>query len=213
MMAGDNEGARRTLDTIAVRLEALGALSDAARMHRMSSLASRAVGDLSVALDALHDAERLAAAGLARGTLATVRSDLAEVRLSVGDPAAGACLEAALDAALAVGNLRAAGLVRARLGVLQHDAPTLARGTLDLWFADRRRAAPALVQLAGLWRATTSSERPWAGRCPRWWRGGGRSLDGESQALVAPHLSGGDAPPADWEATLQGHLDRATPTI
>ena len=77
-----------------------------------------------------------------------MRSDLAEVQLQVGDPAAGAALEAALDASLAVGNLRAAGLVRVRLGVLHGDAPTIARGTLDLWFADRRRAAAALVQLA-----------------------------------------------------------------
>ena len=46
LMAGDHEGSRRTLDRVAERLEVLGALSDAARIHRMSSLASRAAGDL-----------------------------------------------------------------------------------------------------------------------------------------------------------------------
>ena len=62
LMAGDYEGSRCTLDRAAERLEVLGALSDAARIHRMSSLASRASGELDVAIGSLRHAERLASA-------------------------------------------------------------------------------------------------------------------------------------------------------
>ena len=195
LMAGDYEGSRRTLDRAAERLEVLGALSDAARIHRLSSLASRAAGELDAAIGSLRDAERLASAAMARGTLATVKSDLAEVQLHVGDPEAGAALEAALAASLAVGNLRAAGLVRVRLGVLHGDTPTIALGTLDLWFADRRRAAAALVQLAARLDADHELRAALEWAVPAMAAGWGTPLDGEDQALVAPYLEITEAAP------------------
>jgi hypothetical protein len=131
LVTGDHAGSRRGLEQVTAGLERLGALSDAARLHRMSSLASRGMGDLPAAHASLLEAERLASASCARGTLATVRGDLAEVLMETGDPAAAEALEGALDASLAVGNLRAAGITRARLGRLRNDAACVAQGVLD----------------------------------------------------------------------------------
>jgi hypothetical protein len=207
LVSGDHEGSRRVLDATAEQLEVIGALSDAARMRRMSSLASRAGGDLGAALRSLHDAERLATAGLARGTLATVRSDLADLQVHVGAPAAGAALEAALDAALAVGNLRAAGLLRTRLGTFHADAATVARGTLDLWFADRRWAAASLVQLTGLVEPGHELRRAAAWAVPAMAGEWGTPLDAEATGLVAAYLAGEATPPDEWEPALYALLE------
>jgi non-specific serine/threonine protein kinase len=208
---GDHPGAREMFDAMTPRLEALGALSDAARIHRMSSLASRGLGELSAALESLRAAERLAAASLSRGTLATIRGDLADVQLQVGDPAADDALRAAVDAALAVGNLRAAGIASARLGVLDGDTVALARGALDLWYADRRRAAMAFVRLTDLLGTEHELSRalPWA--VPAMAAGWGTPLDDEARAVVGPYL--GDAPPpppSDWESVVPALLGELT---
>jgi hypothetical protein len=210
---GDHPGARGLFDAMTPRLEALGALSDAARIHRMSSLASRGLGELSAALESLRAAERLAAASLSRGTLATIRGDLAEVQLQVGHPSAADALRAAVDAALAVGNLRAAGIASARLGVLDRDTASLARGALDLWYADRRRAAVAVVQLTELLGTAGELSRalPWA--VPAMAAGWGTPPDDEARTIVGAYLSDPPPPPPDdWEAVLQALLgDLANP--
>jgi hypothetical protein len=205
-LIGDHAAAHRIFGELAVRLEALGAFSDAARLHRMSSLASRGSGDLRSAHAALQEAERLATAGRARGTLATVRGDLAEVLLEIGDPSADDALEAALDAALVVGNLRAAGITRARLGRLRNDPAGVAHGALDLWFADRRRAAVAVVRLADLLDPGHELRRalPWA--IPAMVTSWGTPLDDEQSSAVAPFLAQPEPPPHGWEDDIHDLL-------
>ena len=175
LMAGDHEGSRRTLDRTAERLEVLGALSDAARIHRLSSLASRAAGDLDAAIESLRDAERLASAAMARGTLATVRSDLADVRLQVGDPVAasgarGRARRHARGGQPAGGRPRSGPTGRAA----RRHPHARARAPLSCgsptgavprrrWCSSRRGSTSA-----------TSCARPSSGRCRRWRPGGER---------------------------------------
>src|SRR5690606_5104547 len=111
----DPAGAQLILVGTAEQLEQLEAWSDAARIHRSASLAYRATGDIDTALDRLWLAEHFALEGRARGTLATVRTDLADLQTQLGVAGAPDALEAALSAVLAVGNVRAAGLIRTRL--------------------------------------------------------------------------------------------------
>lgn len=150
VMAGDYAGAAATYERLGEQLTSVGALSLAARQHRLVSVARRALGDLPGAVAALETAEHLAVGAYARGTLSVIRSDLADVRLQQGSPAAEPAVVGALETALAVGNLRAAGIMRSRLGVLHHDPATLAQACLELWPIDGKWAGAALARLLDL---------------------------------------------------------------
>src|SRR5690606_1246071 len=106
-----------------------------------------AVGEVHAALDRLRVAEHLALEARARGTLATIRTDIADLQTQLGVDGAADALDAALAAVLAVGNVRAAGLIRTRLGSVHGDPATTALGTLDLLHSDRKWAAASLATL------------------------------------------------------------------
>lgn len=211
LLFGRHPKARDGFDAVAQQLGDIGAFSDAARMHRMASLASRSMGDVPGALERLRVAEQLATSGLARGTLATIRSDVADLCFQQRSPDAPEALQSALVTALAIGNVRAAAILRTRLGVLHRDAPTVAQGALDLWGADRHWCAAAIAQLLDLLprghelhalapdvvRAMAES---WGGL-----------LDPDERALVdavAARATG--APPAAWEDELPAMLRQLT---
>jgi hypothetical protein len=210
LLTGDAGGARRRLGDLALRLEGFGALGDAARLHRSASLACRTDGDPAAALAELERAEGLALEAHARGTLATVRTDLADLRVQTGDAGAVDALTTALDAVLAVGNLRAAGIIRTRLGRLHHDVGTIARGALDLWHADRRWAAVALATLAGEVGPShpiqALAPTAVAGLAEDW----GAPLDAHEAEAVAKYLAdagGVPAPADDWHDEVEAHLE------
>jgi hypothetical protein len=209
LLTGDAAGARRRLADLALRLEGFGALGDAARLHRSTSLACRTDGDPAAALAELERAEGLALEAHARGTLATVRTDLADLRVQTGDAGAVEALDSALDAVLAVGNLRAAGIIRSRLGQLHQDPATIALGALDLWHTDRRWAAASLATLVAALPGSHPLHRlaaaAIAGLAEDW----GTPLDARGAEAVAPHLAAASkagAPPEGWQDEVHGHL-------
>jgi hypothetical protein len=208
LLTGDAGGARRRLADLALRLEGFGALGDAARLHRSTSLACRTDGDPAAALAELERAEGLALEAHARGTLATVRTDLADLRFQTGDAGAAESLASALDSVLAVGNLRAAGIIRTRLGQLHQDAGTIARGTLDLWHTDRRWAAAALATLVDALppsHALHGLAAPAIATLAEDW---GTPLDAREEEVVAVHVARATKPASAGKATADdGRLD------
>jgi hypothetical protein len=199
LLVGDAEGAHAILRDLARRVEGLGGLSDAARLQRLAALGSRMAGDPGRAREELEVAEALAVAAHSRGSLATIRGDLADLRFQLEGSAAADVLESALDAALAVGNLRSAGIVRTRLGTVHGEVATVARGALDLWFADGRWAAAALAQVVAALPATHALHAVAPPVIAALAEGWGAPLDPRERELVAPFL-GDDAPGAVSDA-------------
>jgi tetratricopeptide (TPR) repeat protein len=201
LLGGDAAGARATLVAVAEDLERLGALSDAARVRRNLAVACRADGDLPAAVDALQHAERLAAAAGARGTLATIRTDLADLQVQQGT-AGRDVLESALEAVLAVGNTRAAGLLRTRLGALTQEPATVALGVLDLIGTDQAWAGAALATLLELVPAHHRLHDHGPAVVDTLRAGWGTPLDATAAALVAPHQGRAAEAPDDWELQI-----------
>jgi hypothetical protein len=204
LAAGDYAGAAATYERLARCLTGIGALSDAARMHRLTSVARRPLGDLAGAAAALETGEHLAVAAHSRGTLSVIRSDLADVRLQQGSSDAERAVAVALETSLSVGNLRAVGTMRTRLGVLHEDPATVARASLELWPIDSKRAGAAIAHLLKMLRA----DHPLQATGPtaivqlegRW----GSILDPHETQIVRPYLEGTprSAPPGWEERTL-----------
>lgn len=146
LVSGDAAGGAVELEKIADRLTAMGAIADAARALRMAALAWRTGASGEPAYRDLKAAEALALEGHSLGTLATIRSDIVELRHERGDLDRRDVVDA-LDTVLGVGNLRAAGLLGILLGSIDGDPRTLAGATLDLLESDRPWAAVALAAL------------------------------------------------------------------
>lgn len=205
LVLGDPARAARDLEGVAARAEALGAPADAARCWRLHAHARRALGDLDGALSALDRAEALALAGRSRGTLATIRTDAADLRVQRGDADRQVLLDA-LEAVLAVGNLRSAGLLRIQLGVLDGDLAHLAEATLDLLESDRAWASVAVAHLADLLPRSHPLSRlaPAAASALR--QDWGSPLGAHEATLVqrvAERAAG--AAPEGWEDELRQH--------
>ncbi|MFP5257246.1 MAG: hypothetical protein ACLGI8_15505, partial [Acidimicrobiia bacterium] len=207
LVEGDHGRALEQLRRGSERLEELGAPSDAARIARNLGLALRASGQIDEALQALDRAERLALRGRARGTLATIRTEIVDLQALKGEADPDVLL-AALDAVVAVGNLRAIGVLRTRLGELERDPATVAVGVLELLDADRRWAAASLATLLGM----LPTGHPLHERGPAAVRelaqGWGIPLDAAAEAVVAPYRQGTDALPDGWEPELRAELRR-----
>ena len=146
LVAGDAAAAGRALGAVGQRAESIGAIADAARMHRLGGLARRTAGDSTGALRCLQTAESLALEAGSVGTIATIRTDIVDLRHQEGDLDRDTIAEA-LDAVLGIGNLRAAGLLRLRLGVLDDEPSVIAAAALDLLESDRVWSAVALAEL------------------------------------------------------------------
>src|SRR5699024_1037818 len=108
------------LEGVADRLDALAAPSDAARTLRVAGLAWRTAGRPDAALADLEAAEARARHSGARGTLATIRAEIVELRRERGDLDPQK-LRDARTSVLAVGNLRAAGLLGRLIGNAERD--------------------------------------------------------------------------------------------
>lgn len=208
MMEGDHVGSHARLRFVAEQLEALDAPGDAARISRNLGVALRASGHLDEALEALDRAERLAARARARGLLATIRTDIADVQAMRGraDPAV---LLSALDSLLAVGNLRGVGILRTRLGQLEGDPATVAIGALELLDADQMWAAVALATLLEL----LPRDHPLHAHGPAAVRalsqGWGIPLDVASRGVLERYRTGDTPPPpTGWEQDLRAALRR-----
>lgn len=208
MVAGDHERAHDRLRFVAEQLEALDAPSDAARLGRNLAVSLRAAGHLDEALEALDRAERLALRAKARGLLATIRTDIADLQALRGrvDPE---MMHSALEAVLVVGNLRAAGILRTRLGQLERDPAAVAAGTLDLLDADQRWAAVSLATLLALLPADHPLQAQGPGAVQVLGEGWGVPLDAAASALLEPYRDGPPAPlPERWEDELRAALRR-----
>lgn len=146
LLAGDAPGAAALLDTAATATLALGAIADTARIHRLRAMAHRTAGDPTEAIRSLQRAEALALEARAHGSLATIRTDLVDLRHRSGDLDRRIVADA-LETVLGVGNLRAAGLLRIRLGIIDRDVSMIADAALDLLETDRVWASVALAEL------------------------------------------------------------------
>lgn len=211
LVLGDPAGARDGLEAAAERLEQLGALSDAARTRRNLALACRAAGDVEAALAALEHAERLALRAKARGTLATIRTDLADLQVQQGQTGSEV-LRSALDAVLAVGNTRAAGLLRTRLGVAEDDPATVALGVLDLWDTDQRWAAPSLATLLGMLPADHELHEHGPAAVAELLQGWGTPLDAREAAIAEPFADAPAPATGDWEELVRSALTHLATT-
>ncbi|MGV3760017.1 MAG: hypothetical protein ACO1PW_10830, partial [Actinomycetota bacterium] len=206
MVEGDHAQARARLAHVAEALEALDAPSDAARIGRNLGVALRAAGQLDEALEALDRAERLALRARARGLLATIRTDIADVQ-AVRGRAEPDVLRSALDAVLAVGNLRGAGVLRTRLGQLQGDPATVAVGVLELLDADQMWAAVSLAGLLELLPADHPLHEHGPAAVRTLSEGWGIPLDVEAHAVLERYRESAPAPlPDGWEGTLRAAL-------
>lgn len=200
VLAGEFVAAAAAAERVGRRLTAVGALSAAARQHRMASVAHRALDDLPGAVAALETAEHLAVAAHARGTLSVIRSDLADVRLQQGSPAAEVSVAGALETALAVGNVRAAGIMRTRLGVLHHHPATVAQACLELWPIDGKWAGAALARLLALLPPGHPLHECGPTAIVQLARRWGSVLDAREAAVVRPYLDGAArTAPAHWQ--------------
>lgn len=146
LVGGAPAAAASGLHGVAERLTMMGAVSDAARCQRIAGLAWVGAGMLDEALGGLNAARALALRAGARGTEATIRSDLVEVHRRQGDLDRRIVTEAR-ESVLAVGNLRAAGLLGIQLAKLDADPATLAHAALDLLASDRVWSAVAIAEL------------------------------------------------------------------
>lgn len=149
LVAGDVARAATHCGQTADRLVAMSALADAARVLRTAGLAWAAVDAFDDATAAFKAAEALAVESGSQGTLATIRSDIVELRHRRGDLDRSA-VERALESVVAVGNLRAAGVLQMRLGVIDRDPAVLANAVLDLLVTDPARAAVGLAELVAV---------------------------------------------------------------
>lgn len=206
LVLGDPARAATELQAVAERAEALGAPADAARSWRLLALARRALGDVAGALGALDRAEGLALEGRSRGTLATIRTDVADLRVQHGDVDRQVLLDA-LDTVLTVGNLRAAGLLRLQLGAVDADPVQLAEAALDLWESDRAWAAVAVARLVELLPRSHPLVRLAPAAVAALRRDWGSPL-GAREAELVERTAGraDDPPPASWAEDLHQHL-------
>jgi hypothetical protein len=177
-----------------------GGFSEAARSHRLASMAARAVGDLPRALAQAEIAEERAIYSRARGTLAVVRGEIAELRYVLDPASARPALVAALESGSAAGELRLAGVSRLRLGLLEADRSMLAAAAIELLAIDGRWAALALVHL----HQQVAARHPLRRLVPSvigrldW----GAPLSPADQELVAAVRCDDVPPPDAWEDAL-----------
>lgn len=206
LVRGEPAAARDLLVHGADRMATLGATSDAARLRRLASIACRHGGDPEAALEQLELGARLAAEAHARGTLATIRTDIADLRVRLGLPGATGALVDALAAVLAVGNLRAAGLIRTRLGEGDRDPATIAQGVLDLWHSDRRWAGVSLVTLLEVLGEHHPLRRLGSSVAAALVQQWGAPLDAEERDRVGGHVDGVEPADSDALDELYEHL-------
>lgn len=198
------EAADRLID-VARHLITLDAPADAARSLRFAGLAYANAGSLQAALAQLLEADGLARASGARGTLATIRSEIVEIRHRAGALNRAEIIDAR-DTVIAVGNLRAGGLLARRLGLIERDPAALAEATLDLLEADRVWAALTLTELVDLLPARHALRR----RAPIWvaalrtqWGGPlGAAESGQVERLVGSQPAGR----VDWSDQDESEL-------
>ena len=205
VVAGQPLQAWKELAALAERCASLGAHSDAARVGRLGAIAARAAGALAGALAQAEIAEEQAIIGLARGTLAVVRSEIADIRFSLDPGAAGPSLEASLESALAAGQLRTVGVCRLRLGLLAGDLPAIAGAAVELLTVDGRWAGLGLAHVLGRLEEShpLSTLIPSAITVLEGW---GSPLGADDTALVRAAASDAAAPPEGWESYLVGAL-------
>jgi hypothetical protein len=144
LLGGDPYRARTELSEVALHATELGAYSDAARLRRLASIAARTAGDLHLALTEAEIGEEQAQTSLARGTLAIIRGEIADLRFVLDPPSALPALRTALATASVAGQLRMSGVCRLRLGLLEDDREAVAAAAADLLAVDARWAALAL---------------------------------------------------------------------
>jgi hypothetical protein len=147
LIGGDPLRAWRELGAVARQAAELGAHSDAARLRRLASIAARTAGDLPLALAEAEIGEEQALTGLARGTLAIVRGEIADLRFVLDPASAPPALRTALATASGAGQLRMAGVCRLRLGLLEDDRAAVSAAAVDLLAVDARWSALALSHL------------------------------------------------------------------
>jgi hypothetical protein len=197
LVLGDAAEARQELIDVARALEAFGAPSNAAQIYRLASAGARKLGLVDAALVDLERAEELAGEGLARGTLAMIRADIADLRFQQDPASSLPALTVALEAALGIGNLRAAGILRTRIGGVTSDAIVTAQGTLDLWPVDPRWAAASLARLLDRLPPAHPIQRlapPVIARLAGSW---GAPLDAREAEVVARHAQPGPSEVGD----------------
>ena len=115
--------------------------------RRLASIAARTAGDLPLALAEAEIGEEQALTGLARGTLAIVRGEIADLRFVLDPASAPPALRTALATASGAGQLRMAGVCRLRLGLLEDDRAAVSAAAVDLLAVDARWSALALSHL------------------------------------------------------------------
>lgn len=205
LVSGRPDEAAVALEGVADRLDALAAPSDAARTLRVAGLAWRTAGRPDAALADLEAAEARARHSGARGTLATIRAEIVELRRERGDLDPQK-LRDARTSVLAVGNLRAAGLLGRLIGNAERDPVMLAGATLELLQSDRIWASVALADLTGLLAVNhplvREAPRLVAGLRRQW--GSPLGVDEAARVDAFGPVSPGDGP--DWSEMVEGDL-------
>jgi hypothetical protein len=204
LIGGDPVRARHELAAISEEAVSFGGWSDSARIRRLASIAARTAGDLPGALADAELAEELASKGLARGTLAIVRGEIADLRFTLDPASAPPAIRSALATASSAGQLRMAGVCRFRLGLLEKDCAAVAEAAADLLAVDARWAALALTHLV--------ERRPDGDPLRELVKVGvgsltwGMPLSADDQRRVDTLAEGSGAPPRGWSDELRAAL-------
>jgi hypothetical protein len=201
MIAGQAREACAELAAAAAICAELGAHSDAARVGRLAAMAGRRAGDLTAAMTQAEIAEEQATIGLARGTLAVVRAELADLLFNLDPSSAREAVASSFESAVATGQLRTIGICRLRLGLLDDDLDAIAAATVELLAVDGRWAALGLAHV--LPRLPAGHELrpriPGAMRSANSW---GAPLGADDEELVRSIVGDAERLPDGWEPSV-----------
>jgi hypothetical protein len=205
MVGGQPAVACQELAAAAAQCARLGAHSDAARVGRLAAMAARRAGDLTAALTQAEIAEEQATLGMARGTLAVVRAELADLLFNLDPLSARPAVASSMESAVASGQLRTIGVCRLRLGLIDEDLPAIAAATVELLAVDGRWAALGMAHV--LERLPRGHELrrqiPSAMAASRGW---GAPLGADDERLVQSLAAKAERPAEGWEPALVAAL-------